>query len=181
MCAALFGTVGGLLELAARASASLAYRVGSAMAVGTGLLTIDPVNFISPLIIGRDRSNSGRGFAIDLDNTATPLFLINGEMVPGFNRPLLEARLRGEGVVAVVASVVAMLASLKPNGDPAASSAIDTTALSGLPIATRESLMPVNVTSTVSSSSSRSSSSGVMMIATELAPVGITATPLRAS
>jgi hypothetical protein len=36
----MFGTVGALLELAARASASLAYRVGSAMAVGTGLLTI---------------------------------------------------------------------------------------------------------------------------------------------
>jgi protein-disulfide isomerase len=35
-----------------------------------------------------------RGFAIDLDNTATPLFLINGEMVAGFNRPLLEERLR---------------------------------------------------------------------------------------
>jgi len=35
-----------------------------------------------------------RGFAIDLDNTATPLFLINGQLVPGFNPPLLEARLR---------------------------------------------------------------------------------------
>lgn len=35
-----------------------------------------------------------RAFAIDLNNTATPLFMINGEMVAGFNRPLLEARLR---------------------------------------------------------------------------------------
>ena len=38
--AIMFGAVGGLLELAARASASLAYRVGAAMAVATGLLTI---------------------------------------------------------------------------------------------------------------------------------------------
>jgi hypothetical protein len=36
----MFAIVGGLLELAARASASLAYRVGAAMAVATGLLTI---------------------------------------------------------------------------------------------------------------------------------------------
>jgi protein-disulfide isomerase len=35
-----------------------------------------------------------RAYAVDLDNTATPLFLINGEMVAGFDRPLLEARLR---------------------------------------------------------------------------------------
>ena len=38
--AIMFTTIGGLLELAARVSASLAYRVGSAMAVGTGFLTI---------------------------------------------------------------------------------------------------------------------------------------------
>jgi hypothetical protein len=36
----MFAIVGGLLELAARASASLAYRVGAAMAVATGFLTI---------------------------------------------------------------------------------------------------------------------------------------------
>jgi protein-disulfide isomerase len=35
-----------------------------------------------------------RAHAIDMDNTATPIFLINGEMVAGFNRPLLEQRLR---------------------------------------------------------------------------------------
>lgn len=35
-----------------------------------------------------------RALAIDLENTATPLFVINGELVPGFNRPLLEERLR---------------------------------------------------------------------------------------
>jgi hypothetical protein len=35
----MFAIVGGLLELAARASASLAYRVGAAMAVATGFLT----------------------------------------------------------------------------------------------------------------------------------------------
>ena len=38
--AIMFGIVGGLLELAARASASLAYRVGAAVAIGTGFLTI---------------------------------------------------------------------------------------------------------------------------------------------
>jgi hypothetical protein len=38
--AIVFAIVGGLLELAARASASLAYRVGAAMAVATGFLTI---------------------------------------------------------------------------------------------------------------------------------------------
>ena len=35
-----------------------------------------------------------RAHAIEMDNTATPIFLINGEMVAGFNRPLLEQRLR---------------------------------------------------------------------------------------
>ncbi len=35
-----------------------------------------------------------RALAIDLDNTATPLFLINGEMVAGFNEQLLNQRLR---------------------------------------------------------------------------------------
>jgi protein-disulfide isomerase len=35
-----------------------------------------------------------RAHAIDLDNTATPLFLINGEMIAGFSRDLLNARLR---------------------------------------------------------------------------------------
>jgi protein-disulfide isomerase len=35
-----------------------------------------------------------RGHAIDMQNTATPLFVINGELVSGFNRPQLEARLR---------------------------------------------------------------------------------------
>ena len=36
-----------------------------------------------------------RAHAIDAsDNPATPLFMINGELVPGFNRPLLEERLR---------------------------------------------------------------------------------------
>jgi protein-disulfide isomerase len=35
-----------------------------------------------------------RAFAIDLENTATPIFMINGEMVRGFNRPLLDERLR---------------------------------------------------------------------------------------
>ncbi len=35
-----------------------------------------------------------RAHAIDLDNTATPLFLINGELVAGFSRDLLNARLR---------------------------------------------------------------------------------------
>ena len=38
--AIMFGTIGGLLELAARASVSLAFRVGSAVAVATGFLTI---------------------------------------------------------------------------------------------------------------------------------------------
>jgi protein-disulfide isomerase len=32
--------------------------------------------------------------AVDLENTSTPIFLINGEMVRGFNPPLLETRLR---------------------------------------------------------------------------------------
>jgi protein-disulfide isomerase len=35
-----------------------------------------------------------RALAIDLDNTATPIFIINGEMIAGFNPPLLETRLR---------------------------------------------------------------------------------------
>jgi 2-hydroxychromene-2-carboxylate isomerase len=35
-----------------------------------------------------------RQLAIDLQNTATPLFLINGELVAGYDRELLEARLR---------------------------------------------------------------------------------------
>ncbi len=36
-----------------------------------------------------------RGFALDLTaNPATPLFMINGEMVSGYNRQLLEQRLR---------------------------------------------------------------------------------------
>jgi protein-disulfide isomerase len=35
-----------------------------------------------------------RAHAIDLNNTATPLFMINGEMVAGFNEPVLNARLR---------------------------------------------------------------------------------------
>lgn len=35
-----------------------------------------------------------RALAIDLDNTATPIFIINGEMVAGFNPPLLNQRLR---------------------------------------------------------------------------------------
>jgi protein-disulfide isomerase len=35
-----------------------------------------------------------RALAIDMNNTATPLFIINGEMVAGFNTPVLEARLR---------------------------------------------------------------------------------------
>lgn len=35
-----------------------------------------------------------RAMAIDLNNTATPIFVINGEMVAGFNPPVLEARLR---------------------------------------------------------------------------------------
>jgi protein-disulfide isomerase len=36
-----------------------------------------------------------RAHAIDVsDNPATPLFMINGELVAGFNRPLLEERLR---------------------------------------------------------------------------------------
>ncbi len=38
--------------------------------------------------------DQNRAFAVEMNNTATPLFMINGEMVPGFNRPLLEARLR---------------------------------------------------------------------------------------
>jgi len=38
--AIVFAIVGGLLELAARTSASLAYRVGAAVAVATGLLTV---------------------------------------------------------------------------------------------------------------------------------------------
>lgn len=47
----------------------------------------------SPEIIRLLEDN--RGLAIDIsDNPATPLFVINGEMVPGFNRPLLEERLR---------------------------------------------------------------------------------------
>ncbi len=35
-----------------------------------------------------------RALAIDMNNTATPLFIINGEMVAGYNVPVLEARLR---------------------------------------------------------------------------------------
>ena len=35
-----------------------------------------------------------RAHAIEMENTATPIFLINGEMVAGFNQPLLEQRLR---------------------------------------------------------------------------------------
>lgn len=36
-----------------------------------------------------------RAYAIDISNNpATPLFMINGEIVSGFNRPLLDARLR---------------------------------------------------------------------------------------
>lgn len=35
-----------------------------------------------------------RALAIDLNNTATPLFMINGELVAGFDRELLDTRLR---------------------------------------------------------------------------------------
>ncbi|MBX9746684.1 MAG: DsbA family protein [Hyphomonadaceae bacterium] len=35
-----------------------------------------------------------RALAIDMDNTATPLFIINGELVAGFDRERLDARLR---------------------------------------------------------------------------------------
>lgn len=35
-----------------------------------------------------------RAHAIDYDISGTPGFVINGELVPGFNQPLLEARLR---------------------------------------------------------------------------------------
>jgi protein-disulfide isomerase len=35
-----------------------------------------------------------RAHAVEMESTATPLFLINGELVSGFNRPLLEQRLR---------------------------------------------------------------------------------------
>jgi protein-disulfide isomerase len=35
-----------------------------------------------------------RALAIDMDNTATPLFLINGEMIAGYDRARLDARLR---------------------------------------------------------------------------------------
>ena len=35
-----------------------------------------------------------RALAIEMQNTATPLFLINGELVAGYDRELLEARLR---------------------------------------------------------------------------------------
>lgn len=35
-----------------------------------------------------------RALAIEMQNTATPLFLINGELVAGYNRELLESRLR---------------------------------------------------------------------------------------
>ena len=35
-----------------------------------------------------------RALAIDMNNTATPLFIINGEIVAGYNVPVLEARLR---------------------------------------------------------------------------------------
>lgn len=35
-----------------------------------------------------------RAYAIDYNITGTPGFVINGELIPGFNRPLLETRLR---------------------------------------------------------------------------------------
>lgn len=35
-----------------------------------------------------------RALAVEMQNTATPLFLINGELVAGYDRELLEARLR---------------------------------------------------------------------------------------
>jgi protein-disulfide isomerase len=35
-----------------------------------------------------------RAHAVDMDNTATPLFVINGEIVAGFDRERLDARLR---------------------------------------------------------------------------------------
>lgn len=35
-----------------------------------------------------------RALAVDMDNTATPLFIINGEIIPGFDRERLNARLR---------------------------------------------------------------------------------------
>lgn len=35
-----------------------------------------------------------QALAVDLENTATPIFIINGEMIRGFNPPLLETRLR---------------------------------------------------------------------------------------
>ena len=35
-----------------------------------------------------------RALAIEMQNTATPLFLINGELVAGYDRELLETRLR---------------------------------------------------------------------------------------
>ncbi len=41
-----------------------------------------------------------RALAIEMQNTATPLFLINGELVAGYDRELLEARLREATAVA---------------------------------------------------------------------------------
>lgn len=35
-----------------------------------------------------------RAHAVEYDITGTPGFIINGELIPGFNRPLLEARIR---------------------------------------------------------------------------------------
>ena len=46
---------------------------------GAGLLTVNPINFVSPLAISRDHATSGRGFAIDLG-----LGVVTGAIEAGF-------------------------------------------------------------------------------------------------
>lgn len=61
--ALMFGTVGGLLELAARASASLAYRVAVAAAVGCAFLQIW-INLAVGIIGNEDNSANWTYFAV---------------------------------------------------------------------------------------------------------------------
>lgn len=61
--ALIFGTVGGLLELAARASASLAYRVAVAAAVGCAFLQIW-INLAVGIIGNEDNSANWTYFAV---------------------------------------------------------------------------------------------------------------------
>lgn len=61
--ALIFGTVGGLLELAARSSASLAYRVGVSAAVGCAFLQVW-INLAVGIIGNEDNSANWTYFAV---------------------------------------------------------------------------------------------------------------------